>query len=403
MSSDVPHPADAARRKEELKSLIRSLHAGEAPAEVRERFGRLIGEVSAEEIARMEQELIDEGLPAEEVTRLCDVHVSIFREALHEDGQSLPPGHPVHTFKYESFSLTQLLELMRDAVSHLPDAEALRRARAFMDQVAEVDKIYLRKEQLLFPFLEAHGVSGPSSVMWATHDQIRAQITDLRAALAAGDGPHAQELFAAVDAAMRSMFYKEEHILYPTSLKVLSEAEWLAIARQSDAIGYCLIRPGDDWHPEVEPARMPGATATAQSPAGELELDTGLLTAEQIRLLFCHLPVDITFVDENDIVRFYSESILGRIFSRTPAAIGRKVQNCHPPASVHVVNRLLGEFRAGRRNVAEFWITLGGRMVHIRYLAVRDAQNAYRGVVEVVQDLTPLRALTGEHRLLDEA
>jgi len=133
-----------------------------------------------------------------------------------------------------------------------------------------------------------------------------------------------------------------------------------------------------------------------------VRLDTGILGPEQIRLLFNHLPVDITFVDETDTVRFYSESILGRIFGRTPTVIGRKVQNCHPPASVHVVSRLLDEFRAGKRDVAAFWITLGGKFIHIQYLAVRDAQGSYRGVVEVVQDITPLRALAGEHRLLDE-
>ena len=404
MTSDASRPpaGDAARRKEELKGLIRSLHAGEEATEVRERFARLIGDVSAQEIARMEQELIDEGLPAEDVARLCDVHVSIFHDALQEEGQALSPGHPVHTFKYENFALTQVLDLMREAVAALPHPDALRRARAFLEQVTQVETLYQRKEQLLFPFLEAHGVSGPSSVMWATHDEIRAQLKAVRAALEVGDAPRVHDLFGAVEAAIRAMFTKEEHILYPTALKVLSDAEWLAIQQQSDSIGYCLVRPGDEWHPGVEPAGLPRAAGYAEAPAGEVRLDTGILGPEQIRLLFNHLPVDITFVDETDTVRFYSESILGRIFGRTPTVIGRKVQNCHPPASVHVVSRLLDEFRAGKRDVAAFWITLGGKFIHIQYLAVRDAQGSYRGVVEVVQDITPLRALAGEHRLLDE-
>jgi hypothetical protein len=391
--------------KEVLKKLIRELHAGGDLAEIKARFSALIGDVSAVEIARMEQELIDEGLPAEEVKRLCDVHVSVFQEAL--EGQTAPemtPGHPMHTFKYENLATEEVLKLLEEAIAGLPADDALAQARAFAEQLSEVTRIYSRKENLLFPFLEQHGVSGPSSVMWATHDDIRARLKELRQALQEGRAERIREVFGPLATAIRQMFYKEEHILYPTALKVLSEAEWLAIRAQSDELGYCLIRPGDQWRPTVtRAAELPKAKAyTVETTSGEIKLDTGALTAEQLNLMLKRLPFDVTFVDEQDTVRYYTQGP-ERIFARTPAIIGRKVQNCYPPKSVHIVNRLLDEFRAGKRDSAEFWIQMAGKFVYIRYLALRDAEGRYRGTIEITQDIAPLRKLEGERRLLEEA
>lgn len=392
------------KRKETLKKLILDLHAGGNLEEIKARFQRLIGDVSAVEIAQMEQALIAEGLPAEDVKALCDVHVSVFQESLQ--GQTSPemtPGHPVHTFKYENFALGEVLKLMGEAIAALPDPQALERVRVHLDQLSEVTKVYARKENLLFPFLEKHGVSGPSSVMWSLHDDIRAQLRELRRAIEAGDAPQIGILWGPLSQAIGSMFYKEEHILFPTALKVLSDAEWLAIRNQSDEIGYALVRPGDQWQPDVQPEPLPGAKPTYEALyEGQLALDTGALTLQQINLLLTHLPVDITLIDENDTVRYFSQGP-ERIFVRTEAIIGRKVQNCHPPHSVHVVNKLLGELKSGKRNVAEFWIQLHGQFVYIRYIALRDAEGHYRGCIEVTQNIAPLRALEGERRLLDEA
>ena len=392
------------RRKEVLKGLIRDLHAGGDLAEIRARFRQLVGDVSAVEISQMEQELIAEGLPVEEVKKLCDVHVSVFQDSL--EGQAAPemtPGHPVHTFKYENFAAGEVLDLLAEAIKALPGEEPLARARAFFEQLAEVNKIYLRKENLLFPFLEKHGVSGPSKVMWATHDDIRARLKGLRQALQEGQPERIREAFGPLAEAIKQMFYKEEHILYPTALKVLTEAEWVAIRDQSEEIGYCLIRPGDQWQPTVtQAAELPKAKAYAVPPSeGQVALDTGALTPEQLNLLLKNLPVDVTFVDEEDTVRYFSQTP-ERIFARTPAVIGRKVQNCHPPKSMDIVNRLLDDFKAGRRDVAEFWIQMAGKFIHIRYFALRDAAGKYRGTIEVTQDISPLRKLEGEHRLLNE-
>jgi hypothetical protein len=386
-----------------LRQMILDLHNGVAADQVKARFREQFSRVSAVEIAEMEQQLIADGLPAEEIRALCDVHVSIFQGAIEtRDGTPIPPGHPVHTFQYENLAVQGLLTLLEQTMAQLPDPRALTRARIHADQLAEVGKIYTRKENLLFPFLEKHGVTGPASVMWGIQDDIRDQIKALRRALAAGDLALAQQAFPPLAQAIRQMFVKEEQVLYPTALKMLSEAEWAAIYQQSDAIGYCLVRPVSEWRPSLPAEQIPTyAHGYALPPDGQLTLDTGTLSPEQVNLMLTHLPIDITLVDENDTVLYYTEG-KERIFTRTPAIIGRNVRNCHPPASVHVVTRLLDEFRQGKRDSASFWIQMGGKFVHIRYYALRDAEGRYRGTIEVTQDIMPLRALEGERRLLSE-
>jgi hypothetical protein len=225
-------------RKNALKKLILDLHAGLPLAEAQQRFTGMIGDISAIELAHLEQQLIDEGLPVEEVRALCDVHVAVFQQALDvEVAPEMTPGHPIHTFKYENFGLGELLKLMDEQIARLPAPDALERLHAFAPQLAEVGKLYTRKENLLFPMLERHGVTGPSSVMWGIQDDIRAKIKALRGALSAGDVEQVRAIYTPTAEAIRQMFYKEEHILYPTALKMLTEEEWVAIRDQSDEIG----------------------------------------------------------------------------------------------------------------------------------------------------------------------
>lgn len=391
-------------RKAILKQLILDLHAGADVATVKPRFQALIGDISAVEVAALEQELINEGLPAVQVKALCDVHVAVFRESL--DAQTSPettPGHPIHTFKKENWAISELLIVMDDVMSRLPDPAAIKQARLLTDQLVLIKRVYLRKENLLFPMLERHGVSGPSSVMWAIHDDIRAGLKRLQQELALVQAEGAREVYKTTVEAIRQMIYKEEHILYPTSLKMLSEAEWLAIRDQSAEIGFCLIQPGDAWQPQVTAAPIPTAASYTLPQTNLLPLSVGALSLEQINLMLGTLPVDITFVDENDIVRYFSQGRQERIFPRSPAIIGRQVQNCHPPKSLAAVNRVVEDLRAGKRDSAEFWIQMAGKFIFIRYLAVRDASGAFRGTIEVSQDVTDIRTLEGERRLIDES
>jgi DUF438 domain-containing protein len=393
-------------RLEILKDIIRELHEGGDLEEQKRRFAALIKDVNPTEISEMEQALIAEGLPEEEVKRLCDVHVQVFKESL--EGQTAPsaiPGHPLHTFMAENRALEDHLVRWKELLARVEAAEggsglsAVRsEVRAQLEKLTEFEKHYLRKENQLFPLLEAKGVSGPSKVMWAIHDDIRGMLRELAKLIGEEKAGDVVSLGQKAGEAMTDMIYKEEKILFPMSLDTLEEKDWARVRRGEEEIGYAWVTPGKEWQPEAGA----GEAAPAEvAPGGRpLELDTGALTREQVDLLLKHLPLDVTFVDEHDTVRYYSGTP-DRIFPRSPAVIGRRVQNCHPSGSVHIVNRILDSFRQGKQDVAEFWISLGGKFVHIRYFAVRDAAGAYKGCLEVSQDATAIRNLQGEKRLLD--
>jgi DUF438 domain-containing protein len=353
-------------RLEALHAIVKDLHAGMTVEEVKPRFEELIQDVEATEIAAMEQKLIEGGVPDGEVKRLCDVHVQVFADAL--------AGH----------------ERLKGALGDT------------LERLTEVDAHYLRKENQLFPFLEEHGVEGPSKVMWAIHDDVRALIKQARATIAGDDPALAVSTCLALAKMVDDMVTKEEQVLFPMAADTLDDAEWTRIRAGEDDIGYAFLDAVPQW-----PARAEGAAGAAGAPAadaaggdgGLLALNTGGLSLEELNLVLGALPIDFQYVDEHDRVRFYSEG--HRIFPRSPGVIGRKVQNCHPPQSVHKVQQIIDAFRAGEKDTAEFWIELQGKFLHIRYFAVRDEGGDYRGVVETVQDVTAIRALEGQRRLLD--
>jgi DUF438 domain-containing protein len=292
------------------------------------------------------------------------------------------------------------------AIERLPDeadpsAELLVWRQAYND-LMDIEKHYQRKEHALFPYLERYGITGPSKVMWAKDDEVRRYLKDLGAALqergtTAGEWKLvAATLGQAVLSAVEEMIYKEENILLPMCLDTFTEDDWAEIWAASPRYGWCLVEPRSGYQPPESKLRE-----AAHLPADKgVQLPTGTLTVQQLLGIFTTLPVDLTFVDAEDRVAFFSEGP-DRIFSRSRAILGRKVQHCHPPKSVDVVERILADFREGRQSVAEFWITFQGKFVHIRYFAVRDERGEYLGTLEVTQDLTRLRKLEGERRLLE--
>jgi len=407
-SAEAPEPF-AARdaRLEVLKDIIRELHKSGNLEEQKRRFAELVKATSPAEIAEMEQTLMKEGMPEEEVKRLCDVHVQVFKESLDEKPRpSSVPGHPLHTLMEENRALEGLLarwEALLGQVGATGGEASLRRMKGELrdhwQKLVEVEKHYLKKENQLFPLLEAKGVSGPSKVMWAIHDDIRAQLREFRQLLSEENAGEIVKLGRKLSDAMADMIYKEEKILFPMSLETLEERDWAQVKRGEEEIGYAWITAGTDWKPSVRVDEIP-ALGQGRKSFSRIELDTGALTPKQVNLLLKTLPVDISFVDDNDTVLYYSATA-DRIFPRSAAIIGRKVQNCHPPASVHIVNRILEAFKSGRSDVAEFWIELRGKFILIRYYAVRDENLMYKGCLEVSQDVTAIRGLKGEKRLLD--
>lgn len=404
--SDLPAEQGVSpERLDAFRRIMAKLHDGGNVGEAEREFAALVRESSPGEIAEMEQHLIREGVPVSDIKRMCDVHLQVVNPSLKKTPLDVPAGHPVHTFVSEN----RLLEL---TATHLraillaaegkptrdKHPEAWKELGTYLEKLSEIDKHYLRKEHQLFSYLERYGFTGPSTVMWATHDDIRAYLKSVREAYSNQDSDFIAANLPPLLQAVSSMIQKEESILLPIALKLLKEEDWIAIKRSEHEIGYMqAFIPGTEWqHAHV--GKIGGAKAAE---SGLLEMNVGALTLEQVNLILTHLPVELSYVDEHDTVRYYSNQ-QHKIFARTPDAIGRKVQNCHPPKSVHLVNQILAEFRSGKRNVAEFWIPLGEMFVHIRYFAIRDANGAYRGSLEVVQDVAKIRTLDGQRRLLEE-
>ena len=369
-------------------------------------FDALAQGVDSVEIARMEQALIAEGMPVEEVQRLCDVHVSVFKDSLDVAPEAeLASDHPVDAYRRENEVATQLVADLNLAIGALAAADGRRTSgrpcstaiSAKLAELAQIDTHYTRKENQLFPVLEAHDVVGPTKVMWALDDDIRGRIKSERALAAAGDAASLAVTLPETLKMIDDMIYKEEKILFPTALGVVTADEWAAIsagdARDRLRMGRRTCRR--------RLRATPPALSVSAADGGEmrLPLPTGALTLAQLDLLFRALPFDVTYVDEDDRVRFYSEG--ERVFPRSPGAIGREVRNCHPPKSLDKVEQILAEFKAGTKDEAEFWIEMGPKFIHIRYFALRDADGAYRGCLEVVHDATHVRSLSGNRRIVD--
>lgn len=382
-----------------LKSIVLDLHAGAAMADIKRRMKELVGQCDAGEIAAMEQQLMAEGIQVHQIMGMCDLHREAVSEVLAPDRAPLPPGHPADVLHQENAALTVHVQELRRllAAAAAPGADpALRfRLRQGYNELMDLDKHYQRKEHCFFSMLERHAIDGPSKVMWGKDDEVRAALKAWGAALAAPDGDIAavgEQALALVEA----MVTREESILIPMCQSVFTEDDWARIHADSPQYGWCLVEPRRGWQPA---AAAPGPDSATLPAGAGVDLATGVLTAQQLMIMFRYLPVDITFVDHEDRVRFFSEGP-NRVFARTPVIIGRLVQHCHPPKSVDIVDRILHDFRSGRQSKAEFWIDFKSRFVHIQYFAMRDAAGAYFGCLEVTQDASHVRALTGERRLL---
>jgi len=399
-------------RKAKLKELILKLHAGESPDSVQKQLVETLGSIPYGEVVEVEQELLDEGLPQEEVLKLCDVHSAVLEGNVDlSASRAVPEGHPVDVLIQENKALVAVLDQANSALEALDrcDDDSLQAAifdlTALFNQLVDVDKHYLRKEYLLFPYLEKSGVTGPPKVMWGKHDEIRDLLKGSLEILKT-PGITKEELIASAEIVLQpalkgvaDMIVKEEEILFPMLTDALSDADWYEIQKQSLEFGYCLYDPPTDWAP---PGMRPTGSEAIQWQEGRIQLPTGGFSVQDLLAILNTLPVDITFVGSDDKVKYFSQSS-ERIFQRNRAILNRDVRHCHPPASAHIVDKILNDFRSGRQNRAPFWINMQGRMIHIEYFALRGENGEYLGTLEVSQDLTGYRALEGEQRILSYA
>jgi len=309
-----------------------------------------------------------------------------------------PEGHPVRVYLEENL-------LIRSYIRELQSVNVEENLQFFTELFNKLGKVELhfaRKENQLFPYLEKHNWTSPSQNMWAFHDQIRDEIKQARKAIESKD---IQSIIYTTQTVFRSLEHimqVEEGRLLPNAMQMLSEEEWKEFREGDAEIGWMFDTPPAAY-PEIEYIHPSQDTKRRKLPFGtedKTHYDEGYLTPAQVNSIFRILPVDITYVNEDDQVVFYNRGD-DRVFPRSAGIIGREVKFCHPPKSVDQVLKILEEFKAGRQDVAEFWIQFKGQFVHIQYFAVRDEDRTYRGVIEMSQDVTHIRSLEGQQRLLD--
>ena len=401
---------NAVKRKKILKLMILQLHEGKAPHEVKTQLIQLMGKVPYSDIVEVEQELISEGLPQEEILKLCDIHTKALKGTIdHKGAKSAVVGHPVHTFKMENRALAweiDKLEKLYAKISELDNNDNLgqiwNEIKTHFNALMDVDKHYQRKENLLFPFLEKHGITGPPTVMWGKHDETREllkaameTLSSQAESISAGKAKTVTELtLKPASKSVEEMIYKENEILFPMCLDKLSDSEWYEIYKQSVEIGFCLYDPQAKWHPKELKKNIRSVDNN------RIQLPSGNFSATELQAILNTIPFDLTFVDKDNKVRYFTQG-KERIFARNRAILGRKVQHCHPPSSVSVVEDILSDFKNGHQESCAFWINLNDRFIHIEYFALRDDKGEYLGTLEVSQDLTEKRKLEGERRLLN--
>ena len=381
---------------EKIKTYLKRLGAGEKIDSVREDFVREFREVDPAEIMLAEQELLKEGTPLEEVQKLCDVHAALFHgttteekianaeksvaEAMKEKRMTATaelaeiPGHPLYTFTLENEALGGILKKCREA------AEAGEVDGSLLEELRQLAIHYAKKGDLLYPHLKVkYGISGPSAVMWTVDDEIRDELTAL--AKAERRDEEWMKRFEAVLVRIDEMIYKEANILFPNCALNFSTEEWYDIYRDSKDYAECFGVPNGIWAEAENAERMKAGAATD----GEIVMPGGHLTVEQLTAMLNTIPLEISFVDTDNINRFFNEG--PKVFKRPGMAIGREVFSCHPPKIEQRVRRIIEEFRNGTLDQVPVWMNKNGRTMLVTYMAVRDRDNNYLGTLELVQDM----------------
>ncbi|MGT2960152.1 DUF438 domain-containing protein [Streptococcus caballi] len=442
-------------RIEILKDILLRLHHGADAKSVQEDFDQHFAGVSALEISMMEHELMgtDTGITFEDVMSLCNVHANLFKGAISDvdvpDAEQ--EGHPVYVFKQENLTLRAAMLRIRRIIENYEKAEneefrpdLIRGLKHQMSLLGQFQNHYNRKENLFFPVMERYGHDAPPKVMWGVDDDIRSLFEKAQAAVEQLPDLTIEEVSLAFEAFAKEfeeMIFKEEAILLMILLETLTQDDWLSIAEESDAYGYAIVKPTAKWQPHREnfwDTKQDLAHSTKQTedsqensitdnqltkvidtPEGQFTISftpkkenqsfdrtsqqsfgNGYLSVEQANLILNHLPLEITFVNKDDIFQYYNDSKAPdeMIFKRTPSQIGRHVELCHPPKVLDKVKKIFTLLRSGERDKVVMWFKSEklGKFVHVTYAAVRDENGEFQGVLEYVQDIKPFFELDSD-------
>ncbi len=378
-------------KKEVIKDILKKLNAGMSFEDAKKEVVSKIGSIESEELFEIEQELINEGISPDEIKRFCNVHALLF-EGMFENKVSdvSHPAHPVNIFKAENREIEKRTKEIRKAI----DEKNFDKIKDLLTELMKIKIHYDKKEQILFPYLEKQGFFGPSKVMWGKDNEIRELLKKAVDNFSNTDEYIKNYIIPLINE-IDGMIFKEENVLFPTSLEKINLQDWVKIFKEMSLVGFVFIEPPK----EAFEARDIVNKSKTEYKDGFVNFPTGRLKIDEIKHIFNTLPVDITFVDKDEIVRYFSDS-KDRVFLRTSSVIGRDVKNCHPPQSLDAVKKVIDDLKNGRVKSHDFWINMKGRLIYIRYFAVRDEFGNFLGILEVTQDITEIKKLDGEKRLV---
>lgn len=414
---------------ESLKRLLKEIHRGGDIEEIKRNFGNILSKVSPYEIPLIEQQLVKEGVPIEEILKLCDLHVALFKDYLQSrEIRGIPKGHPLDNLMKENDWILKQSESIGLYASILLKAKDEKQVedwfvkfKAVLSELSKVRLHYRKIQMLLFPYLERRGISTVPRVLWSREDQVRIKLRQLIEFMGKTDKitervviNEVAERALEIAREVSELVFRENKILFPAAYALLNEGEWAAIAKASKDLGY-LVSIEEEWITEAKPilpyeseARITNEQADRLPPefrsmmtfqgiepdtyevAGEndIDLETGFLNIDEIKALFKSLPLEVTFADKNDRVKFFSKNIFHRGFTRVKTIIGRRLEYCHPPRLEGVVKKNIDDIKHGGVDYREFWTKSGDRIVRVLLVPVKNENNVYLGSLEIVEDLT---------------
>ena len=406
-----------------VKQILKEITMGADPEELKQKYREILRDISPFEIVLIEQQLMREGVKPDDILKVCDIHVDMFREYLAtQELEGVPGGHPLDLLIRENIEIMKTAEALSLYASAIKSAEGIAEKKRYLGIAFNIlnnlkdmiRKHYRKNQMLLFPYLEKRGIDAIPRVLWGREDQV---ILEMRKIL--GEKPRAREeidklaeTLTKISMDITDIAFRENKILYPTAWTLLSEGEWAAIHELAEEFGY-IVSSEKKWVPRSKPVypymitgeipadkfeKLPPEIKKAVGEItpdkyrvvrdGDIDLETGFLRREEIIGIFKHLPLEITYADNNDRVRFFTMSKLAMGFPRSKTIIGRKIGYCHPPRLEKYVMKNVELLKKQGLTYREFWTRMGGRIIRVLIVGVRNDKGRYMGTLEIVEDMT---------------
>ena len=409
-------------KKEVIKKILRELHSGVSLEVLKERFQEALKGISPMEIPLIEQELVREGVPIQEIIKLCDLHVALFRDFLvSRELEDVPRGHPLNLLLMENEYLlkkAEALNIYALSLSRATDEDEkknlINHIRDLINDLRRIRAHYRKIQMLIFPYMEKRGISAVPRVLWAREDEIIVKLRGIVKLLESNDYIEISKKASEIANGISEIIFRENKILFPALWVLLSEGEWAAINDEANKIGW-LVNMDVKWTPMEKPImpyevkgviseemleKLPQemkimALTGGVKPdeyelirPGDLNLKTGFINLDELKSLFQSLPLEVTFADANDRVRFFSEGKFHKGFVRSKTILGRRIEYCHPPRLEAFIKKVLNELKSGTKDYEVFWTKMGDRIIRVMVVALRNDEGKYLGALEIVEDLT---------------